>query len=322
MQGECGMWGARIQAKYYPNVLIVLLNIVRGMLKEKGGCDEPPYATNRGRLTPMVEKVQIKDATLYLGDCEKILVSLYQSVDFILCDLPYGTTQNRWDTVLCLDTLWRQYRRLLKPKGAVALTGQGVFTARLILSNETWFKYKLVWEKSKATNFLNAKKQPLRKHEDVCIFYPCTPTYNPQMKAGDPYDKGIRKDQLTGSYGEFSPHHIQSDGARYPTDVLYFKTAESEAEQTVWHPTQKPVALMEYLIKTYTNPGDTVLDNTMGSGTTGVACAKLGRKFVGIEIEERYFDLACKRIEAAYDQPDMFSEPSPKPEQIALFPAA
>ena len=231
--------------------------------------------------------VQVSGGVLYEGDCLSIMPMLPSaSVDLILCDLPYGTTQNRWDSVIDLPALWAEYRRLLKPSGVVALTAQGAFLARLILSNEAWFRYKLVWEKSKATNFLNAKRQPLRKHEDVCIFYPGKPTYNPQMGEGAAYDKGIRKDQQTGSYGDFAASHVKSEGGRYPTDVVYFKTAESEPERTVWHATQKPVGLGQYLIRTYSNPGDLVIDNAFGSGSFLVAAQREQRRFIGIEKNE------------------------------------
>ena len=234
---------------------------------------------------------------LYLGDCLASLGHIEDgSVDLILTDLPFGTTQNKWDSVIPFDEIWRLFKRVIKPNGAIVLNAQGAFTAKLILSNEAWFKYKIVWEKSKATNFLNAKRQPLRKHEDICVFYANPPTYNIQMRAGEAYDKGVRKDQLTGSYGDFQPAHVRSDGGRYPADIVYFKTAESEAERKVWHPTQKPVALCEYLIRTYSNPGDLVLDATMGAGTTGVACANTGREFVGCEIEAAYFDIAKARL--------------------------
>lgn len=207
-----------------------------------------------------------------------------QSIQLILCDLPYGTTQNKWDSVIPLQSLWEEYRRILAPKGAVVLTSQGPFTARLILSNEAWFKYKLVWIKSKATNFLNAKKQPLRRHEDVCVFYPKQPTYNPQMQPGEAYDKGVRKSQLTGSYGDFNPVRVQTKSGRYPTDIVYFKTAESEGE--VWHATQKPVAMGQYFVRTFTNPGDVVLDNTCGSGSFLVAAMLEGRNYFGIELND------------------------------------
>lgn len=236
-------------------------------------------------------RLQIPDAPLtraqlsnqlFEGDCLDILPFFPDyCVDMILCDLPYGTTQNKWDSVIPLDVLWEQYKRILKPNGVVALTSQGIFTAKLILSNEDWFKYKLTWIKSKPTNFLNAKKQPLRKHEDICIFYKNQPIYNPEMTVGEPYDKGIRKNQLSGSYGDFSPSRVQSNGQRYPTDVVYFKTSESEG--TVWHPTQKPVALGRYLIRTFTKPGNLVLDNTFGSGSFLVAAVLEKRDYVGIE---------------------------------------
>ena len=236
---------------------------------------------------------------LYNGDCLEVMKQIPdKSVDMILCDLPYGTTQNKWDSIINLHELWFQYMRIVKDNGVIALTAQGIFTAKLILSNEKWFKYKMIWEKSKSTNFLNVKKQPLRKYEDICIFYNKQPTYNPQMSKGLPYNKGTRKNQLTGSYGDFSSCYVKNEtGDRYPCDILYFKTAESEKEHTVWHPTQKPVKLMEYLIKTYTSENDIVLDNCMGSGTTGVACKSTNRNFIGIELDEKYFNIAKERIE-------------------------
>lgn len=216
------------------------------------------------------------------GDCIEVMSNLPNgSVDMVMCDLPYGTTQNKWDSIVPLDELWAEYKRIVKPEGAIVLTSQGMFTAVLIMSQPQMFRYKWVWEKSKATNFLNAKKQPLRKHEDVCVFYRKMPVYNPQMVKGEPYDKGFRKNQLSGSYGDFSSVHVKSDGKRYPTDVVYFKTAESEGE--VFHATQKPVELGRYFIRTYSNPGDLVLDNTSGSGSFLVAALMEGRNFVGIE---------------------------------------
>src|SRR5690554_553078 len=232
------------------------------------------------------------------GDCLDVMQSIPdKSIDMILCDLPYGTTQNKWDSVIDLDKLWKQYKRIIKDRGAIILTSQGVFTAKLILSNEKNFKYKIVWIKSKATNFLNAKKQPLRKHEDICVFYKKQPTYHPQMTEGEAYDKGIRKDQFTGSYGEFEPRHVKSNGGRYPTDVIsyeldvedyvYIKTAESEG--TVYHPTQKPIELGRYLMKTFTKPGDVVLDNACGSGSFLLSAILEDRNFIGIEKNEDGF---------------------------------
>lgn len=221
-------------------------------------------------------------SVLIEGDCLHVMGDLAPgSVDLVLTDLPYGTTQNKWDSTLPLEQLWPLWWRVLKHNGAVVLTSQGPFTARLILSQERYFKYKWVYVKSKSTNFLNVQKQPLRQHEDICVFYKKQPVYNPQMTAGAPYDKGVRKNQLTGSYGDFSAVRVRSEGGRYPTDVQYFKTAESEG--MVWHATQKPVALGRYLVRTYTNPGDTVLDCCFGSGSFLVAAAIEGRNCVGIE---------------------------------------
>lgn len=225
---------------------------------------------------------------IFEGDCLEVMKGIpAKSVDMVLCDLPYGTTQNHWDSVIQLDQLWSHYERIVKDKGAIVLTGQGLFTANLILSNPRLFKYKITWIKSKPTNFLNAKKQPLRKHEDVCVFYKNQPIYNPQMSFGEPYNKGFRKDQLTGSYGDFKTVEVKSAGERYPTDVVYFKTAESEGE--VFHPTQKPVELGRYLVRTFTKEGDIVLDNTCGSGSFLVSAVLEGRKFIGIEKNQQIF---------------------------------
>lgn len=230
------------------------------------------------------------------GDCLEVMKNLpNNSIDMVLCDLPYGTTQNKWDSVIDLEKLWKEYHRIVKVNGAIVLTSQGVFTAKLILSNEKNFKYKIVWIKSKSTNFLNAKKQPLRKHEDVCVFYKKQPEYNPQMTEGDAYDKGFRKNQLTGSYGDFKSNHVKSNGERYPTDIvfyeeqdvadyIYVKTAESEG--TVYHPTQKPIELGRYLIKTFSKPGDIILDNACGSGSFLLSAILENRQFIGIEKNE------------------------------------
>lgn len=229
------------------------------------------------------------------GDCLEVMNHIpSNSIDMILCDLPYGTTQNQWDNVIPLDKLWKHYERIIQDNGVIALTAQGLFSAELMLSNPKLFKYKILWVKSKPTNFLNAKKQPLRKHEDVLIFYKQQPNYNPQMTKGEPYNKGFRKDQLTGSYGDFRTVEVKSNGERYPTDVVYFKTAESEGP--VYHPTQKPVELGRYLIRTFTNPGDMVLDNTCGSGSFLVSAVLEGRKFIGIEKNQEVYLFKKERV--------------------------
>lgn len=246
---------------------------------------------------------------LFEGDCLSLLERFpAHCVDLILCDLPYGTTQNPWDSPISLTDLWAAYRHVLKPSGTIVLTAQGLFTARLMVSNEKWFRYKLVWEKSKPTNFLNARRQPLRKHEDICIFAPRQSVYFPQMGFGVPYDKGVRKNQLSGSYGDFLPARVRSEGQRFPTDVIYFKTAESEGQ--VWHPTQKPVALGQYLVRTYSRPGELVLDNAFGSGSFLVAALLEGRRFCGIEQNDEaqlfkkahinYITLAAQRLGQAW----------------------
>lgn len=261
----------------------------------------------------MINDIKKHINRLYEGDCLEIMKELpNESVDMILCDLPYGTTQNKWDSLISLEDLWAEYNRIIKPNGAIVLTSQGVFTAQLILSQPKIFKYKWVWEKSKPTNFLNAKKQPLRKHEDVCVFYKKQPIYNPQMTQGEPYNKGVRKNQLSGSYGDFQPVEVSSNGERYPTDIIYVKTAESEGE--VLHPTQKPVELGRYLIRTYTTPGEIVLDNTFGSGSFLVSALLEGRNFIGIEKNEDvalfkkekidYIDVAKRRLFLAWENLD------------------
>jgi len=251
-----------------------------------GTADEVPEGARR-----LAEIGLLNDVTH--GDCLEVLAQVPDgAIDLVLCDLPFGTTRNGWDSAIDLEALWRHYARVVKPDGAIVLHAQGAFTARLILSQPDWFRYKLVWVKSKPTNFLNARRQPLRAHEDVCVFYRRPPVYHPQMRAGEPYSKGVRKDQRTGSYGAFAPALVASaEGERYPTDVLYHKTAESEGP--VWHPTQKPVGLARELVRTYSRPGEVVLDNACGSGSLVVAAIAEGRNMIGIERER-----AGLRVEA------------------------
>jgi site-specific DNA-methyltransferase (adenine-specific) len=231
---------------------------------------------------------------LMKGDCLEMMKLIPEgSVEMVLCDLPYGTTQNKWDAVIPFDQLWAEYRRICK--GAIVLTAAQPFTSALVMSNPGLFKYQWVWEKSVATNFLNAKKQPLRNHEDVLVFYAEQPTYNPQMVPGE-RKTSRRVGTKTSNYGKADKETFYDSTERYPLSVQRFG---SRIDGAALHPTQKPVALMEYLIRTYTNEGDTVLDNTMGSGTTGVACVNAGRKFIGIERDDKYFAIAQKRIEDA-----------------------
>jgi site-specific DNA-methyltransferase (adenine-specific) len=207
----------------------------------------------------------------------------------VLCDLPYGITRNKWDSEISLEALWSEYNRVSVARGAVVLTAAQPFTARAVMSNVSNFKYAWVWRKEAGTGLLNAKKQPLRNHEDILVFYRTQPTYNPQWLQGKPYK--CKKGGDTSNYNPSGTVVTVSDGKRYPLTVVDFTRDRDKV-----HPTQKPVALMEYLIKTYTNPGDTVLDNCMGSGTTGVACVNTGRSFIGIEKDPGYFAIAQSRI--------------------------
>lgn len=232
-------------------------------------------------------------AQLHFGDCLDVLPTLPdQSVDMVLCDLPYGTTRNSWDSIIPLDRLWVEYKRICR--GAIVLTAQTPFDKVLGVSNLDMLRYEWIWEKTEATGHLNAKLCPMKAHENVLVFYRSAPTYNPQKTTGH-----IRKTakqvnaKQSSNYGkaESKPPYDSSD--RYPRSVL---TLSTDKQKSPLHSTQKPVALMEYLIRTYTNPGDTVLDNAMGSGTTGVACWNTGRKFIGIELQQAFFDIASKRL--------------------------
>ena len=224
------------------------------------------------------------------GDCLELMKTIPdKSIDAIICDLPYGTTSNKWDSIINLDDLWAQYKRICK--GAIVLTAQTPFDKVLGCSNLKMLKYEWIWAKENGTGFLNAKKAPLKNHENVLVFYEKQPTYNPQMRTGfKPYTQ--KAGRASSNYRPQIGNIVtQSNGDRYPLSVIEFKRDKDKV-----HPTQKPVGLMEFLIKTYTNQGDTVLDNCMGSGTTGVACKNLGRKFIGIEQDANYFQIASKRI--------------------------
>jgi len=240
------------------------------------------------------------------GNCLEVMKFIPdKSIDAIITDPPYGTTACKWDSVIDFELMWEQLNRIIKTNGAIVLFGSEPFSSALRMSNIKNYKYDWVWEKSKATNFLNAKKQPLRAKENISVFYKKQPVYNPQMSKGKAYNKGIRKKQSKDDvYGNYNQSEGRSEGARYPRDVMYFKTAESEGK--TFHKTQKPVALMEYLIKTYTNENETVLDFTMGSGSTGVAAKNLNRSFIGIEQDEKYFNIATERINKKQPQKELF----------------
>jgi site-specific DNA-methyltransferase (adenine-specific) len=230
---------------------------------------------------------------LFHGDCLELMKRIPDKFfDLILCDLPYGTTQCKWDSVIPFDALWEQYKRI--SNGAIVLTAQTPFDKVLGASNVGMLKYEWIWRKDAGTGFLNAKRSPLKDHENVLVFYSSPPTYNPQMRTGfKPYKckQGATKSE---NYGTQTGAVSESNGERYPLTVLDFARDKDKV-----HPTQKPVALMEYFIRTYTNQGDKVLDNCMGSGTTGVACVNTGRHFVGMEMDDKYFAIAKERIEAA-----------------------
>jgi site-specific DNA-methyltransferase (adenine-specific) len=229
---------------------------------------------------------------LMQGDCLERMKEIESgSVDMILTDPPYGTTACKWDSIIPLEPMWEQLKRIIKPNGAIVMTASQPFTTILIASNMKMFKYCWVWEKHH-TGQLNAKKQPLRNVEDVVVFYSKQCLYQPQFSEGESYSVVRNNYKGSEAYGKQRDHTTISDGRRYPKQILTFK------EKMALHPTQKPVALMEYLIKTYTNEGETVLDFTMGSGTTGVACVNTGRNFIGIELDQNYFDIAVKRIHA------------------------
>ncbi len=229
------------------------------------------------------------------GDCLDVMPTMPdKSIDMILCDLPYGTTACKWDTVIPFEPLWEQYERIIKDNGAIVLFGMQPFTSALIMSNPAIFKYQWVWQKDAGTGFGNANKQPLRDHEDIAVFYYKQPTYNPQFSYGTPYkQKSCGANHRSSVYagGGLNPIETENNGTRFPKTVLKFARDKNKC-----HPTQKPVALCEYLIKTYTNKGEIVLDNCIGGGTTAIAALNAGRFFIGIEKEEKYVEIARKRI--------------------------
>lgn len=235
---------------------------------------------------------------LYQGNCLDIMTNIPdKSIDMIFADLPFGTTQNKWDCPIDLDKLWRQYKRIIKDNGCIALWCQVPYNVTLGASNMEMLKYEWIIEKTNATGHFNAKKMPMKAHENIMIFYKRPPIYNPQKTSGHKPVNAYKKH--TGDGSNYNASIIGRSGGgqteRYPRDVLKFKW---DTQKSSLHPTQKPLAACEYFIKTYSNEGDTILDNCMGSGTTGVACKRLNRNFIGIELKESYFMIADKRIKA------------------------
>lgn len=239
--------------------------------------------------------MEIGNGTFLHGDCLELMRGLSEgSVDMVLCDLPYGTTQNKWDSVIPFDALWKQYWRVCKPNAAVVLTAAQPFTSALVMSQVQYFKYDWTWDKKNPTGFLNAKKQPLRVKEDICVFYREQCTYNPEMDVrGKPRVKGgYNKEGGSDNYGTFDDRKSVSN-EYYPTNILPVSNADRAGKT---HPTQKPVALFEYLIRTYTNEGGVVLDNTAGSGTTAIAAENSGRKWICMERDLDYYASALGRV--------------------------
>ena len=243
---------------------------------------------------------------LFNDDCLKIMAALpEQSVDLIVCDPPYGTTLIAWDTVIPIDKMWEAYKRILKPKGAVVLFGSQPFTSALVMSNTKWFKHELIWDKNKCGSPGLAKFRPMKSHENILIFAPKTTTYNPIMEEGEPYQRISKNPEGYGSrcnnhkYG-FTQKMMGgvNHGTRYPKSIRRV-SRDFSAQQQI-HPTQKPVPLLEWLIRTYSNEGELVLDNCMGSGSTGQAAGLCNRNFIGIELDKTYFDLAKPLIENIY----------------------
>ena len=250
----------------------------------------------------------MKDIQLIHGDCLIEMQNIPdKSCDLILCDLPYGQLNKSnkhaaWDVVIPFEPLWEQYKRIIKDNGAIVLFAQGMFTAQLMTSNPKMWRYNLIWDKIMPTGFLNSKRMPLRSHEDIIVFYKSLPTYNPQMTKCEPHKRNHSKgNMLKPGKNQCYGHYVETptiiSDEKYPKSIITI--SKEHCVGKFYHPTQKPVALMEWLIKTYTNEGDFVLDNCMGSGSCGVAAVNTKRKFIGIELDENYYNIAKQRIDEA-----------------------
>ncbi len=236
----------------------------------------------------------LESNNIYKGDCLELMKEIpNKSIDLILCDLPYGTTRNKWDSVLDLELLWMQYNRIIKDNGAIVLFAQTPFDKILGASNLKMLRYEWIWRKNVATGHLNVKKQPMKEHENILVFYKKLPNYKPQMTEGIAYTNKRKQkaDSGTTYMNNFTRIDTVNNGERYPKSILEFD------REIGLHPTQKPVSLLEYLIKTYTNESDVVLDNCMGSGSTIIACLNTKRQYIGIELDEDYYNIAKERIE-------------------------
>ena len=274
-------------------------------------------ATATATATAMATKITreyIQNERVYLvnGDCLEVMLNIEkESIDLILCDLPYGITKNKWDVVISFEKLWEQYNRIIKKNGAIILFGSQPFTTMLISSNMKYFRYSLVWEKNKFSDFLNAKRKPMKTNEDICIFYKKQPTYNIQYWYSTPYERWNTQKAVDkqSNYGSHKENVAKSEGERLPTTVLKFNRVERPS-----HPTQKPTDLLEWLIKSYTNEGETVLDNCMGVGSTGIAAKKTNRNFIGIELDETYYNKAVCFISSQSQS----QEPEPEPVTTAV----
>lgn len=241
-------------------------------------------------------------AQIACADCLDALKDVPDgAVDMILCDPPYGTTSNKWDSVIPLDELWEEYLRIAKEDAAIVLFSQQPFTSELVKSRPDLFRYEWIWSKPQGTGFLQAGRMPLKAHENICVFYRKLPTYNPQFWQSTPYRRALTDKSSTNYRSGLTEYESKSDGKRFPVDIVSFNFEHG------LHPTQKPVPLCEYLIRTYTHPGETVLDNAMGSGTTGVACVNTDRRFIGIELDAGYYEIARRRITEAAAQGRLFA---------------
>jgi site-specific DNA-methyltransferase (adenine-specific) len=242
----------------------------------------------------------MEEINLIHGDClEKLQDIPDKSIDMVLTDPPYGTTRNKWDSVINFESMWNELKRIIKDNGAICLFGQQPFSSAVVMSNPKMFKYEWIWKKPMGTGFLNAKKYPLKDHENILVFCKKPHVYNPQFGKGKPYK--TKRGGLSSNYGKAELTITVNDGKRYPKTTLEFNHPKKKI-----HPTQKPVELLEYLVKTYSNKGETVLDFTMGSGSTGVACKNLNRKFIGIEKDLKYFEISKERIEKLSSYEDLY----------------